>query len=1850
MTAAIQRKRKSKEVDEREIARIVLIELLAHQFAFPVRWIDTQKTLFGRRDGVSRLVELGPAKVLGGMAKRTVEARYAARDTVRSVERQYLSCISDTKNLYFEYETATDSVPTSGKEAEQGSVQESMVKATPTKAPESTPLTKAIATASIADVPVSAKEIVLSLVANKLKKQAKVVQIAKSIKELTGGKSTLQNELLGDLGNEFGALPDGAEDMPIQTLGEGLESGFSGQLGKQSSSLVARLISSRMPAGFNLGAIREYLKINWGLGPGREAAVMLFAITAEPAARLSSATAAQEYFDSLTSQYAEATGIVLQAKGSGGGDRPAAAAVVDSAQLDALRKEQRDLTARQIRLLQVHIGADPDASQELGVLAAAQNKLQDRLDFWCAEFPDNFEAGIKSSFDVAKARRFDFSWNGVRESIMRLFSNFDNALKELQSGEFNNIMLHIANRADKATLTLLEAQFKAVMEKKEHHDSYRDFVGHCLEERLADQRKSQFQLRSHELIQNISAAANQPPVFKFLSTPMGPVTTISPQGLIEYRETARIAHLGATTYSQLVSGSRDSNEMSEKTPYVHLKTCHGTLWNLDSGKTEVLHKVLQQGVEMGLSFAGRDVLVTGAGPGSIGAELVRGLLMGGARVIVTTSRPPSSTASFYREMFNTHGARGSELLVIPCNQASKQDCESLINHIYSDNGLHRNLDAIIPFAAISESGAEIDDIGAASELAHRMMLVNVIRLLGSIIKHKHQQQLDTRPTQVLIPLSPNIGTFGGDGLYAESKLGLESLLHRFHSESWSDYLVICGAVVGWTRGTGLMEGNNIVAQNIESHNVLTFSQKEMAFNLLALMSAPVVRLCESGPILADLNGGLQYLPNLKDLMLVARSEITIQAEIRKAITNEDAREASMLQAPAAVVPATGRAIPKSTLKVGYPSLPDYEKDIRPLSQLEGMVDLSSVVVIVGFSELGPWGSSRTRWEMEQNGNLSQDGYIEMAWMMNFIKHFNGDLKGEHYVGWADTKTGERVGEAEIAERYGSAILEHSGIRLVEPELFGGYDPKKKEYLQEVAIEEDLPEFETSRASADAFQLRHGSNVVVRSIAGSEQVKVQIKRGAHISVPKAVPFDGEVAGQIPTKWDPLKFGIPEDIVQQVDPVTLYTLCCVSEALYSAGIEDSLEIFKHIHLSELGNFIGSSFGGMTKTRQMYKDRYLDKQVQGDVIQEGFANSPAAWVNMLLLGAAGPIKTPVGVCATGVESLDSASESILCGKTKMCLIGGTDDFQEDPSFGFGTMGATVNSRVEMSKGRDPKEMSRPTAESRAGFVESQGAGVQIITTAELALEMGLPIYGVVASSSMAADKITRSLPAPGQGILSFARGTPAVAASPLMSLDFRREQMKECLAMCRQRVDTNTPKGYGSGTWTPYSTDSEGSKQSGSMSPWSTVNLASDLSVATTRRLWGNEFRRQDMNISPLEASLAVWGLTVDDIAVVSLHGTSTKANDKNESEVIHKQMAHLRRTPGRPALAICQKFVTGHPKAPAATWMLNGCLQAMNTSTVPGNRNADNVDKALQRYDHLVYPTKTIYGKEINAFLVTSFGFGQKGGQVVGVAPKYLFATLGKAVFESYASTVSARTTSAGRAYIKALHSNSIFQARALPPYHARDETKVLMDPLARVSEDALNMLHYDIENLHPGMLVDSRPLDPRSPSPVKAATPDLCSTPFPRDTNLFEAASRAWVEQVTSSREKPHSSVTVGIDVEQLKQFSSDNQTFIDRNYTEAEQTLASQSVDPHSAFAGRWSAKEAVFKSLGVPSKGAGAPLKEIEILSDRGIPQVKLHGDALSAAREGGIHDIKISLSHSDDTVMAVALALRGGGEPLYI
>ena len=93
----------------------------------------------------------------------------------------------------------------------------------------STPSSESVA--SMEDVLIKA----IDVVTQKLKKRLDEIPLSKSIKDLVGGKSTLQNEILGDLQQEFASAPEKGEELPLEELGSALGSGFSGALGKYST-------------------------------------------------------------------------------------------------------------------------------------------------------------------------------------------------------------------------------------------------------------------------------------------------------------------------------------------------------------------------------------------------------------------------------------------------------------------------------------------------------------------------------------------------------------------------------------------------------------------------------------------------------------------------------------------------------------------------------------------------------------------------------------------------------------------------------------------------------------------------------------------------------------------------------------------------------------------------------------------------------------------------------------------------------------------------------------------------------------------------------------------------------------------------------------------------------------------------------------------------------------------------------------------------------------------------------------------------------------------------------------------------------------------------------------------------------------------------------------------------------------------------------------------------------------------------------------------------------------------------------------------------------------------------------
>ncbi|KAJ2052530.1 fatty acid synthase alpha subunit Lsd1 [Coemansia sp. S16] len=1616
--------------DIAKLAVTLLIELLAYQFASPVQWIDTQDVLLGKL-GVRRIVEIGVSPVLSGMAVKTLksEAFAGKRADVLHIER-------DRDAIYYTQQRPEVSEPAPSAtpaQSEQPTLPATTVAAEPIASVEQPSGTAT----PLVDVPLLALDIVHAVVAHKLKRSLADVSTAKSIKSLVGGKSTLQNEIVGDLHKELGGkVPDKAEDLSLQDLATAIGT-FGGSLGKYTQAQLARLFSNKMPGGFSLSSARSTLQSAYGLGPQRQDALLLVALTMEPSSRLSGDAGAKSWLDSVAQAYAAKAGISYAASSAGGSSGQTGAPTISSAEMEKMQQKQYEHIRQQIQVLARYAGMDLREGARLAEDEQAKAaKLQTKLDEILAEFGDELIDGAKPLFDARKARHFDSSWNWARQEAYELIQQ---AIASYSAGSTNapaavddaNLQ-RLKNRSNTGLLQMLAGSLSILQAAND------DSLGPVI--KLVS-----------ELHDTCTHSLTQPPVYRELSTPTGPQVDIGPDGTVVYSEVPRPDE---PLFVDFVQHMRQPTA-SDMPPFIHLKKVSaGSAWSYCSELSTIYYEGLSKMCDSGLSFAGKTALVTGCGRGSIGADIVCGLLSGGAKVIATTSSYSRKTTLFFEDVYRTHGARGSELIVVPFNQGSTGDIKQLVDYIYSDSGVVKglgwDLDYVIPFAAVSDIGSFATNLGSHSEFAQRVLLTNVMRLLGSIKDTKERLGYETRPSLVVLPLSPNHGNFGGDGLYGECKIGLETAFNRWKSESWQDYLSIAGAVIGWTRGTGLMSGNNLVAQDIERLGVRTFSTREMAFNILGLLNVGIHSIAYRRPIWADLNGGMDGIEDIGDVISKARQVTQRKSSMLQALSREAVLDyAAQRPEPAVSSVSTHDATPLAKHKHHFPAPRQYEQ-LEYLRHLQGMVNLDKVVVVTGYGEVSSYGNAETRWEMEAYGEFSIEGCIELAWIMGLIKHFNGTLKstGAIYVGWVDAKTEEPIRDIDVKPRYEEYILAHTGIRLIEPELAHGYDPSKRTLLREIQIEYDMEPFEATADEAATFKAQNGSSVDIWENTSGGSWSVKFLKGALIRVPMALQANRLVAALVPTGWDPRRYGIPDDIAKQVDTVTCFALVATVEALVRSGITDPYELYQYFHVSEVGNTTGSGLGGTRSIQDMFKSRFLDKGLKSDVLQETFISTVQAWVNMLLMSSSGPVKPAVGACATTVLSIDTAIETIQSGKAKVMIAGSVDDFTEETSVEFANMGATSNSVEEFARGRTPSEMCRPCTSTRNGFMESHGAGIVTLMSASAAIEFGAPIYGIIAMSGTATDKQGQSVPAPGKGVLTSAReASDNSPPSRLLNFDYRRRQLQRQLSALEAWKQEELAD---------LADMVDGPSDTVELSAMSYANQVEEEYIQQRRSLqdvWGNDFWKGKSDFSPLRGSLAVWGLTADDIGLASFHGTSTVANDKNESDVLNTQLKHLGRTPGHVVPVVCQKWLTGHPKGPAASFMLNGVIQSLRTGLIPGNRNADNIGKELEANDYALYLSKSIQTSGIKAGLIKSFGFGQVGGELLVVHPDYLLATLTQEQLDKYNVKLQQRDAKSERYWQDTLVCNYPFvQVKSNSPFTTEQEKSVYLNPLARAKYD------------------------------------------------------------------------------------------------------------------------------------------------------------------------------------------------------
>jgi fatty acid synthase subunit alpha, fungi type len=178
------------------------------------------------------------------------------------------------------------------------------------------------------------------------------------------------------------------------------------------------------------------------------------------------------------------------------------------------------------------------------------------------------------------------------------------------------------------------------------------------------------------------------------------------------------------------------------------------------------------------------------------------------------------------------------------------------------------------------------------------------------------------------------------------------------------------------------------------------------------------------------------------------------------------------------------------------------------------------------------------------------------------------------------------------------------------------------------------------------------------------------------------------------------------------------------------------------------------------------------------------------------------------------------------------------------------------------------------------------QVLMTARLALAIGCPIYAIVAHTATATDQAGRSVPAPGQGVLTTAREVARAAGAPLsrvLDSGYRRRRLAQDLASASAwalvEEDAIGAELAAAAAAAIAAAPSNPTEPSGSAV--AAVEAARRIAEVvqekahlerTARRTWCVDFAGSAAagSIAPLRAALATWGLGPDDITIGSFHG--------------------------------------------------------------------------------------------------------------------------------------------------------------------------------------------------------------------------------------------------------------------------------------------------------------------------------------------------------------------------------------------
>lgn len=398
--------------------------------------------------------------------------------------------------------------------------------------------------------------------------------------------------------------------------------------------------------------------------------------------------------------------------------------------------------------------------------------------------------------------------------------------------------------------------------------------------------------------------------------------------------------------------------------------------------------------------------------------------------------------------------------------------------------------------------------------------------------------------------------------------------------------------------------------------------------------------------------------------------------------------------------------------------------------------------------------------------------------------------------------------------------------------------------------------------------------------------------------KALNTKNFLIGDVPKGWDIKNFGLNDEIITGLEKDLQYTLVCIIDALLSSGITDPYDFYKYIHISELAITIGCN-NFKLNINESISNSYFGLDKKNKYFSE--------WINFVLFGSIGPIKIPIQNYATCAVSLEMGCDLILQDKAKIVIVGGSNNNEK----------SIVNKNI-------------------------LGASIQILTTAELAIEIGLPIYAICSYTNISSN----------------------------ISGKFSSEINKNFIP-----VDKNTDIEF----QLDYSYRINNYKNS-----ISTINNSNLKKYF--RRYWGHLFYKDNKYIPEIKGALSVWGLSIDDIDQIYF---CSESDNLNIGDFIETQMQYLDRSEGNP-IAVVELSNTIGASALSFGFLINSSLKSLDKKIILGNKEEIFLHQN-KNYKYVYYPDNNFPKNILKTILIKSFSDAYCTETLL-ISPEYLLAHL------------------------------------------------------------------------------------------------------------------------------------------------------------------------------------------------------------------------------------------------------------------